>query len=429
MLRKRASMRFRTIGKLVMPKFLNDNNNNISKTNGLHSVANGTVGSSEQVEAISATDAATQQMSLKVERIRRKFMVGSSTPIVAEGRTTSVDEGSDSNMESGKENNYDSGGEYRAKAGAASGIAALKRNLLKDSRSQNKSILINSSMELDEVVVKGKVSTMAKQWNKLRALSIDVSSIRPSIGSATQSPPCNGNISIEERACESLPYDHDSEHFSTNTSSLLEKSSFHLNKSKRRNSPLIDERIAKYFGLKSAKEPATSSPATIAEIQTTPNSELDLSKCRRRSRSTPRGNPPAPPPQRPVAERIAKYFGINKSFNGSPSAPQCINKPRAIVKPRVLQVDSAPRRNLNRSEDFLLKGRRRSRSLPRDDYLEELPYWQGKAPRPGDLLNASFCLTGLSNSLLKPLRNFDEFNLTAEDLSLADTEFDKLYLD
>lgn len=346
-------------------------------------------------------------------------MGGASTPIIGEDHQGTGDEGSDENVESGKENNYDSGGEY----GVGGGIAALKKNLLNGSRSHNRSILLNGSgngSETEEVIVKGKVSTIAKQWNKLRSMTLDVSAIKSPSTPALQSPA--GTPVIEDRACESLPYDLTNDSFAHHSPSILEKSSFAANKSRQRNSPQIDDRFAKYFGLKNS----TTTVAAVTNSPATPPSstEPETSKMRRRSRSMPRGNPPAPPPQRPIDERIAKYFGVNKSFSGqAQTSPQMLNKPRAIVKPQqrpqqlLNQEPIMKHLNLKPNSETQNgpKGRRRSRSVPRgEDY-------------DGDLdkkLAKSFC-----GATLAPLRTFEEFNLTAEDLSMADTEFDKLYVD
>lgn len=433
---KKKTMKFRTIGKLIMPKFLNDNNNNISNLTPPPPLINGgdsngvSVGSTieDKLDAMAEEMIVDgqQQRSLKVERIRKKFMGDSSTPIIGEENGATGDEGSDSNVESGKENNYDSGGEYGLKMSGSCGIIALKRNLLNGNRSHNKSILLNSSAEMEEVVIKGKVSNMAKQWNRLRAMTLDVSAIKTMSTSALQSPTGNGHTPLDERACESLPYEVDSDHNTAYNSTMMEKSSFCINKSKQRNTSQVDDRIAKYFGLKNQNEHTPTSPVTTVNLTPTKSIEPDSTKCRRRSRSMPRGNPPAPPPQRPIDERIAKYFGINKSFNGSAS-PLAVNKPRAIVRPQKRLLDPDPIiKHLNLSsggEATMAKGRRRSRSMPREDLDELLEKAYAKKQHA-----TSFCLVANMASL-KPLKTFDDFNLTAEDLSMADTEFDKLYLD
>ncbi|XP_052565391.1 uncharacterized protein LOC120413442 isoform X5 [Culex pipiens pallens] len=429
---KKKALKFRTVGKLTMPKFLNDNNNNISNSSPTlvtPAPGNDVVDfhdDEQKGENGPVVDA------LKVDRIRRKFMGGASTPIIGEDHGGSVgvgtgDEGSDSNVESGKENNYDSGGEYGVQLGSG-GIAALKKNLLNGSRSHNRSILLNSTggggggSETEEVIVKGKVSTIAKQWNKLRSMTLDVSAIKSPSTPALQSPVGNGGNTpmIEERACESLPYDlANNSHSFAHSPSILEKSSFATNKSRQRNSPQIDDRFAKYFGLKNSG--TANSPATPPS-----STDQEAAKIRRRSRSMPRGNPPAPPPQRPIDERIAKYFGVNKSFSGQQTSPQTINKPRAIVKPqqRLLNPDPIMKHLNLKPSGAADKGRRRSRSVPRDeDQLE-----QEKSAARGQLAK-SFCGVGGSALTLAPLKTFEEFNLTAEDLSMADTEFDKLYIE
>ncbi|XP_055532456.1 serine-rich adhesin for platelets isoform X3 [Wyeomyia smithii] len=405
---KKKPMKFRTIGKLMIPKFLNDNNNNIS--NSTPPSANGGVDFNELQGDLmrKAEDNVIQYCTLKVEHIRMKFMGCSSTPVLDEERSAvEGDDGSDSNVESGKENHYDSGGEYGVTmGGCCGGIAALKKTLLNNNRSQNKSILLNSSADLEEVVAKGKVSTMAKQWNRLRAMTLDVSVIK--------------RASIQERACESLPLDVDSDHFGTNNSSLTEKSSFTANKSKRRDSPQVDDRIAKYFGLKTQQ----SEQPDKAVQQETP-------KCRRRSRSLPRGNPPALPPQLPKEERINKYFGMNNSFSGS-SSPQA-SKPRAIVKPQQRPVvnQQVDLTETPKGSAVTAGGRRRSLSAPSDKYFEELAATLNMA-NARDQHAASFSiLTAEGHPLgsLKLIKNFEDFNLTAEDISMAETEFDKLYVD
>ncbi|XP_058466604.1 uncharacterized protein LOC131439510 isoform X4 [Malaya genurostris] len=424
---KKKPMKFRTVGKLIMPMFLNDNNNNISNsTSPLTANGPSSFGeeNNEKMEPVTASDdGLTQLRSLKVERIRRKFMKNSSTPILdEEDLTTNGDEGSDSNVESGKENNYDSGGEYGGKyRGCCGGINALKKNLLNGNRSHNKSILLNSSAELDEIVTKGKVSTMAKQWNRLRAMTLDVSMIKKSSSSPLPSPHCRENSSLQEGVCGSYPYELDGDLCNnTNNSFLLEKSSFHLNASKRRDSPQIDDRLAKYFGLKKNSNEQSIEPSFNRTV------DSNNPTSRRRSRSLPRGNPPAPPPQLPIDERIAKYFGVNKSFSGSPSA-QMVNKPRAIVRPqqRPVVIES------ERADVMKAGGRRRSLSAPSDKLFEELVATDQTAGRTRDQHAVSFCLVTEGSAMvsLKLVKTFDEFNLTAEDMSMADSEFDKLYVD
>lgn len=82
--------------------------------------------------------------------------------------------------------------------------------------------------------------------------------------------------------------------------------------------------------------------------------------------------------------------------------------------------------NLKPNVDQNGKGcRRRSRSVPRGEDYEDHDHDQLEREKKGQqLLAKSFC-----GATLAPLRTFEEFNLTAEDLSMADTEFDKLYVD
>lgn len=397
-----------------MPKFLNDNNNNISNSTtppaaGAMTATTPAVVYEESEVANDKGDTKCQNREgnflnrSKVERIRRKFMGDSSTPIIGE-------EESDSNVESGKENNYDSGADCGSKP--CGGIAAMKRNLLNENRSHNKSILLNSSAEVDEVVIKGKVSNLAKQWNRMRAMTLDVSVIKKmSSSSAVPSPvEDRANVSLQERACESLPYDSETNHYNTSNSTALGRSS----SMKSNCSKMVDDRFARYFGLESQ---TNQNPVATVTPNNTQDSGLN-SKSRRRSRSMPRGNPPAPPPQRPVDERIAKYFGINKSFSGCPTPRLAINKPRAIVKPQQrLLLDP----NSSESES---KRRRRSRSVPREDCFDELD----KVYEKNHPHSASFCIASDLARRVKQLNDFDELNITAEDLSMADSEFDKLYL-
>ncbi|XP_062710041.1 uncharacterized protein LOC109414826 isoform X8 [Aedes albopictus] len=395
----KKKFKFRTIGKLIMPKFLNDNNNNISNS------ATSTPPAAEEAMSVTVTppivlnggekDGKKGDGLLncsKVERIRRKFMGDSSTPIVDE-------EECDSNVESGKENNYDSGGEVNSR-----GITALRKNFANGSRSQNKSILLNSSAEVEEVVVKGKVSNMAKQWNRMRAMTLDVSVIKKLSNSPF--PTDSANLT-----CGSLPYEGDSKQYSTNNSSLFTRSSsFKANSSK-----VIDTRFAQYFGLQSQSQ---NPVATVLPNNSQPdsNSITANSKTRHRSRSMSRGNPPAPPPQRPVDERIAQYFGINKTFSGCGSPNRATNRPRAIVKPQQrLLLDPAT---------TVTNRRRRSRSMPREfDELDKLLYTEKDHPA-----SLSFCVASGVSKVSK-LKHFEELNITAEDLSMADTEFDKIFVD
>lgn len=405
----KKKFKFRTIGKLIMPKFLNDNNNNISNsaTNtppAAESMADATttppIGMNGETDARKA-DGGNLLNCSKVERIRRKFMGDSSTPIVDE-------EECDSNVESGKEN-YDSGTEANPNS---RGISALKKNLLNGNRSHNKSILLNSSAEVEEVVVKGKVSNMAKQWNRMRAMTLDVSVIKKLSHSQV---PDSVNLT-----CGSLPYEGDSKQYSTNNSSVLcRSSSFKGNSSK-----VIDTRFAHYFGLQSQ-----SNQNPVAAVLPN-NSQHDSAptintKTRHRSRSMSRGNPPAPPPQRPVDERIAQYFGINKTFSGCGSPRiTASNKPRAIVKPQQRLLDPA---------QSVGNRRRRSRSMPREaggssDELDKLLHPDLEKDHAASV---SFCVaSGVSGgpSKIVQLKHFEELNITAEDLSMADSEFDKIFL-
>ncbi|XP_055620077.1 uncharacterized protein LOC129764714 isoform X3 [Toxorhynchites rutilus septentrionalis] len=425
-LKKRSTIKFRTVGKLVMPKFLNDNNNNISNAtsplglNGFDPI--GMV--EEKLEAmadvllvVDGGGGQQQFLSLKVDRIRRKFMGDSSPPTICEQQgATEKEEGSeDSNVESGKEN--DSGGENGLQTSC--GIVALKRNLLNGNRSHNKSILLNSSAELEDVVIKGKVSTIAKQWNRLRTESVESATKRSPLNSDVLSPVNNSCNTMGERDCESLPLEIGNDQLYAVNSTLVERSPFSMNKFKKRNySPQIDDRFAKYFGVKDGEDTTAHSPS----FPLTPIRPVDMeAKFRRRSRSMPRADRPViskrPQQQQltPVDERIAKYFGVAK-----PAA----SKPQAVVKPQLRVVQP------ERSEDNLYpvplmkdglpsKGRRRSRSVPLSDYFDQLSEMSGKA-------HASFCLP---NAVLKPLKNFDELDITEEDLSMADTEFNKLYLE
>lgn len=71
--------------------------------------------------------------------------------------------------------------------------------------------------------------------------------------------------------------------------------------------------------------------------------------------------------------------------------------------------------------------------MPREaSSLDELDKLLNMNPEKDYGASVSFCLASGVSSLVgkvNHLRYFEELNITAEDLSMADSEFDKLYLD
>ncbi|XP_050073294.1 supervillin isoform X1 [Anopheles maculipalpis] len=413
--RKKTLLKVRTIGKLVMPKFLNDSNNNISvqqqqqqlpqqehpqqyKENGS---TNGTGSEGE-------TD--LQHIVPKVDRIRRKFMSNPSTPKFFNSTENGVrspcqevvngddvSDGSDSNVDSGKENNYDSGVENMngsgrpPQGGGSSNVLALKRNFLNTSNRakslhKEKDPVLDVSSELDGVVTKGKVSSLANQWNRLR-MTLDVSSILKTPGTTFDTPPSPsgrvGNGLQAERQCESLPIACETERSylvdtsmersvsqSNNNTSLFSRS-FTRKGNGSSKFALVDDRFAKYFGCKKTGE--ASSPTQNGTVG---KSMMSVT----RNGSTKQHNNTPPP--------------TNGCTNGG---------------------------------TYMQQPRRRTQSMPKETLLLE--------QRLESFINTIAAAGANGNgwdkkwSTIQPVNTVDELNITTEDLSMADTEFDKLFIE
>uniref|UniRef100_A0A182NJX8 HP domain-containing protein n=1 Tax=Anopheles dirus TaxID=7168 RepID=A0A182NJX8_9DIPT len=428
--RKKTLLKVRTIGKLVMPKFLNDSNNNISvqqqqqqhqqqhqqhqQLNNLEYKENGSVnGTGSEGE----TD--LQHIVPKVDRIRRKFMTAASTPTYfnstangaqspLQGRANGDDasDGSDSNVDSGKENNYDSGVEHMNGSGrvgppqgggGSSNVLALKRNFLNTSNRskpppREKDPTLDVSAELDGVVTKGKVSSLANQWNRLR-MTLDVSSILKATGTTFDTPPSpsGGRIGhglLGERECESLPVACDTER-SYVLDSTMERSVSHSNNTslfsrsftRKGNGSskfaLVDDRFAKYFG------------------------------CRRvDANSTAQSTPPA-------KDAAGKSMTVTRT---------CSRLERNATTPPIktsLVVENGCKQ----------PARPRSQSMPQ----KESTLLEQRLESLISTIAAGGGATGSvweqCNSSVKLVSTVEELNITTEDLSMADTEFDKLFIE
>ncbi|XP_035907711.1 uncharacterized protein LOC118510245 isoform X4 [Anopheles stephensi] len=408
--RKKTLLKVRTIGKLVMPKFLNDSNNNISvqqqqqleqhqqyKENGS---TNGT-GSEGEPDL--------QHIVPKVDRIRRKFMSFPSTPKFfnsTENGTQSplqgthgddASDGSDSNVDSGKENNYDSGVENMngsgrpPQGGGSSNVLALKRNFLNTSNRakslhKEKDPVLDVSSELDGVVTKGKVSSLANQWNRLR-MTLDVSSILKTPGTTFETPPSPsgrvGNGLQAERECESLPIACETER-----SFLLDTSMERSSVSQSNNTSLFSRSFTR---------------------KGNGSSKFAL-----------------------VDDRFAKYFGCKTSEQGSP-APNGTTGGKSMI---VTRNGSIKEHSSNTPTNDGMNGgtykqqqpRRRSQSMPKETLLLE--------QRLESFISTIAAAGGNGNgwdkkwsTIIKPVNTVDELNITTEDLSMADTEFDKLFIE
>uniref|UniRef100_A0AAG5DEE1 Uncharacterized protein n=1 Tax=Anopheles atroparvus TaxID=41427 RepID=A0AAG5DEE1_ANOAO len=411
--RKKTLIKMRTVGKLVIPKFLNDSNNNISaqqqqqhqdsqqKQNGS---ANGTGSEGE-------TD---NHILPKVERIRRKFMSVQSTPKIFHssmdnggadsplrqdglaGGDDPASDGSDSNVDSGKENNYDSGvenmnGSNRAPASrpGSSAVLALKRNFLNSSNRvrtvhSEKDPILEVSAELDGLVTKGKVSSMASQWNRLRSMmTLDMSSILKASGSTFETPPSPvgrvGNGLLAERECESLPAVAD---VNRSASSCVLDST--LERSVSQNNTSL---FARSYPWKS--NGGSSSKFAL------------------------------------VDDRFAKYFGCPTKQNdhGSPTT-------HGGGLSMIVTRNGSIKENIASSNRLAVQPRRRSQSMPKESLLLE--------QRLESVITAMAAGVGVGDSgaahrslnqcSIKLVNTVDELNITTEDLSTADIEFDKLYI-
>uniref|UniRef100_A0A182WJT6 HP domain-containing protein n=1 Tax=Anopheles minimus TaxID=112268 RepID=A0A182WJT6_9DIPT len=404
--RKKTLLKVRTIGKLVMPKFLNDSNNNISvqqqqqqqhqqqdqqyKENGS---SNGT-GSEGEPDL--------QHIVPKVDRIRKKFMSLPSTPKYlnnAENGTQSplqsvngddASEGSDSNVDSGKENNYDSGVENMngsgrpPQGGGSSNVLALKRNFLNTSnRSKSlhkeKDPALDASSELDGVVMKGKVSSLANQWNRLR-MTLDVSSILKTPGTTFDTPPSPsgrvGNGLQAERECESLPIACETER-SYFLDSSLERSVSHTN-----NTSLFSRSFSR---------------------KGNGSSKFAL-----------------------VDDRFAKYFGCKTSGQNTPALNTTQVKSVAVMRTSSIKEHTVPT-NACVNGASCKQPRQRSQSMPKESLVLEqrLESFISTIAAAGG--NANVCEKWSTS--IQPVNTVEELNITTEDLSMADTEFDKLFIE
>ncbi|XP_049296399.1 uncharacterized protein LOC125770619 isoform X6 [Anopheles funestus] len=403
--RKKTLLKVRTIGKLVMPKFLNDSNNNISvqqqqqqqQQQEQHYKENGcTNGTGSEGE----TD--LQHIVPKVDRIRKKFMSFSSTAKYfnsSENGTQSplqgvngddASEGSDSNVDSGKENNYDSGVENMngsgrpPQGGGSSNVLALKRNFLNTSNRaksvhKEKDPVLDVSTELDGVVTKGKVSRLANQWNRLR-MTLDVSSILKTPGATFDTPPSPtrrvGNGLVAERECESLPVACETER------SYMLDSSLERSVSQTNNTSLFSRSFTR---------------------KANGSSKFAL-----------------------VDDRFAKYFGC-KTGGQSTTVPQ---NNMAVKSMTVTLNGSIAEHNIPTNEclngGFCKQPRRRSQSMPKESLLLD---------KRLESLICTIAAGGNSNvsekwsTTIQPVNTVEELNITTEDLSLADTEFDKLFIE
>uniref|UniRef100_A0A182KFH3 Uncharacterized protein n=1 Tax=Anopheles christyi TaxID=43041 RepID=A0A182KFH3_9DIPT len=404
--RKKTLLKVRTIGKLAMPKFLNDSNNNISVQQQQqqhqeqhhqykeHGSATGT-GSEGEPDL--------QHIVPKVDRIRKKFMSlpstakflnstengGQSPSQTVHGEEAS--DGSDSNVDSGKENNYDSGVENMngsgrpPQGGGSSNVLALKRNFLNTSNRSTSSVqhskekelpALEVSTELDGVVTKGKVSRLANQWNRLR-MTLDVSSILKTPGTTFDTPPSptgrTGNGLAAERECESLPIACETER-SYQLDSTLDRSN---------------------------NNNSTSQFSRSFTRKTNGSSRFAL-----------------------VDDRFAKYFGCKGTGGqGSPTTDPAGGKSMIVTRnSSIIEHNATPGGIAGKQQP-----RRRSQSMPKDALLLEQrleTLISTIAAGANGVLWDKSC-----NSGMKPVQTVEELNITTEDLSMADTEFDKLFVE
>ncbi|XP_040176201.1 uncharacterized protein LOC120908831 isoform X9 [Anopheles arabiensis] len=413
--RRKTLLKVRTIGKLAMPKFLNDSNNNVSvrqqqqQQHQEQQQCNGN-GSTNGTGSEGETDLLLQHIVPKVDRIRRKFMSIPSTTTTTflnstengvqsptqGGHGDDASDGSDSNVDSGKENNYDSGvenmnGPSRPSLGSgSSNVLALKRNFLNSSNRskvtttaphKEKDPALDVSTELDGVVTKGKVSRLANQWNRLR-MTLDVSSILKAPGTTFDTPPSPtgriGNGLAAERECESLPIGCGEMERSYNLDSSLERSqSTHHNSTSQ-------QQFSRSFTRKSNG-----------------SSRFAL-----------------------VEDRFAKYFGCKAGGQSSPAATAAqpvSGKSMMVTRNSSVREPNTPTNNGTAGKQ---QSRRRSQSMPKESLLLEQRLetlistiaangWDGKCTVGG----------------VQPVQTVEELNLTTEDLSMADTEFDKLFIE
>ncbi|KFB36005.1 AGAP007186-PA-like protein [Anopheles sinensis] len=402
--RKKSLIKLRTVGKLVIPKFLNDSNNNISAQQQHQDFQRKENGSVNGTGSEGETDI---HILPKVERIRRKFMSVQSTPKIfkssvehggtespsREGAGTDADDpvsdGSESDVDSGKENNYDSGvenmnGSTRGPTSrpGSSTVLALKRNFLNSSNRTRsvhpeKDPVLEVSAELDGIVTKGKVSSMASQWNRLRSMmTLDVSSILKASGSTFETPPSpasrvGNGLLAEPRMRKSSPVGR--RHFEPNASSPSSRRHWidpnYSCKSNGGNSSkfaLVDARFAKYFGCAAKQnDQGGSSPVT------TGGKSMIVTR--------------------------------NASIKESSSA----TAGRIAVQPP----------------------RRRTQSMPKESHLLEQRLESIiTSMAAGGVAGCVGTPRSQNRSSIKLVNTVEELNITTEDLSTADIEFDKLYI-
>uniref|UniRef100_A0A182FGL3 HP domain-containing protein n=1 Tax=Anopheles albimanus TaxID=7167 RepID=A0A182FGL3_ANOAL len=392
------------VGKVVLPKFLNDsNNNNNNNSNGEPTQhQNGHCSEREQTEL-------NQIARPKVDTIRRKFMSVQSTPKAIENGTSHSTcpasgcdrdgddaSGSDSNVDSGKENNYDSGVEntngspsnrpplgqqQQPQQQQDSGtVMALKRNFLNGTAKPKSphpkdGAVLDISSELDGLVVKGKVSRMANQWNRVR-MKLDVSSILKTSGTTFETPPSPA----------------------------------------RNESAKVQQQQQQQHRLEDPSYPESPGNSTLdGTLSQTINNTSAFS--RSYSRRSGGGAKFAL-----IENRFAKYFGMAAGQQSDSTEPK--------------SMESSLKRNEsvreNRSSSYCFKPmtpRPRSQSMPKESLLLQK-----------QKLDSMIIAIAASNYGLEPMADrwrtghtklvdtVDELNITTEDLSTADTDFDKLFV-
>ncbi|ETN60794.1 hypothetical protein AND_007572 [Anopheles darlingi] len=379
------------VGKVVLPKFLNDSNNNNNNSN-------------------EATQEQQQQhrTAIVVDTIRRKFMSVQSTPKAIEngtnhsaGPTSGCERdgddasGSDSNVDSGKENNYDSGventngspsnrpplGQQQQQQQDSGTVMALKRNFL-NGTSKPKSphpkdgagTVLDISSELDGLVVKGKVSRMANQWNRVR-MKLDVSSILKSSGTTFETPPSPARNDQSARVLQQQQH--------------------------RLDDPSYPE------------SPGNSTlDGTISQTNNN-TSAFSRSYSRRSAGGTKFAL---------IENRFAKYFGM--------AGQQSEQSPEPKSTESSLKRNESVRENRSSSYCFKpMTPRPRSQSMPKESLLLQK-----------QKLDSMIIAIAASNYGMEPMADrwrtvhtklvdtVDELNITTEDLSTADMDFDKLYV-
>uniref|UniRef100_A0A182MC17 HP domain-containing protein n=1 Tax=Anopheles culicifacies TaxID=139723 RepID=A0A182MC17_9DIPT len=298
-------------------------------------------------------------------------------------------EGSDSNVDSGKENNYDSGVENMngsgrpPQGGGSSNVLALKRNFLNSSNRSNslhkeKDPVLDVSSELDGVVMKGKVSSLANQWNRLR-MTLDVSSILKAPGTTFDTPPSPsgriGNGLAAERECESLPIACETER------SYLLDSSLERSASQTNNTSLFSRSFTR---------------------KGNGSSKFAL-----------------------VDDRFAKYFGCKTSGQSTPAPNTTQVKSMAVTRTGSIKERNVPT-NACVNGASCNQPRQRSQSMPKETLLLEQRLESFISTIAAAGANANVCEKWTAT--IQPVNTVEELNITTEDLSMADTEFDKLFI-